>query len=215
MTIASISQDLHRFIRRVGTLTNKQAYICDVDWDDQPVDRFWVDIKPNSGYYEGGVFRFKVILPSDYESDDPPTVICETPIYHPNINTTSRPVLGLESNVCLSILDNGTWKRKYGLESIVKSLVYLVKNPNIDSPLTPGFSDTTMEDFARNVEQFVSLGSSADALDLLTLDDDDDDENQDDDDEIEDSRSVDSDGYVRYPEEDDPYELGACWLGPE
>ena len=158
-----------------------------------------------------------MILPSDYESDDPPTVICETPIYHPNINTTSRPVLGLESNVCLSILDYGTWKRKYGLESIVKSLVYLVKNPNIDSPLTPGFSNNTMEDFERKVKQFVSLGSSTDALDLLTLDDDDDDEIQDDDDddEIEDSRSVDSDGYVRCPEEDDPYELGACWLGPE
>ena len=61
MTIASISQDLHRLIRRVGTLTNKQASVCEVDWDDQPVDRFWVDIKPNSGYYEGGIFRFKVI----------------------------------------------------------------------------------------------------------------------------------------------------------
>ena len=59
--MANVAKDLHRLIRRVGKLTDGQASICDLDWDDLRIDSFKVEIKPNSGYYKGGSFKFKVI----------------------------------------------------------------------------------------------------------------------------------------------------------
>ena len=110
-----------------------------------------------------------MILPSDYESDDLPTVVCQTPIYHPNIDTS---VIGDCTNVCINILDEDLWKRKYGLECLVKSLVYLVKNPNIGSSLVYGFDATTKETFERKVEKFMKMIPSATSISMLSLDDD-------------------------------------------
>ena len=64
------------------------------------------------------------------------------------------------------------WKRKYGLECLVKSLVYLVKNPNIGSPLVYGFDATTKETFERKVEKFMKMDTSAASISMLSLDDD-------------------------------------------
>ena len=58
--MTSIAKELHRLIRRVGKLTDGQASVCDLDWEDGEVDNFIVEIRPNSGCYEGGLFKFRV-----------------------------------------------------------------------------------------------------------------------------------------------------------
>ena len=55
-----IAKDLHRLIRRIGKVTDGQAIVCDLDWEDGQVDSFRVEIRPNDGYYKGGVFTFRV-----------------------------------------------------------------------------------------------------------------------------------------------------------
>lgn len=152
--MTAVAKDLHRLIRRVGKLTDGQASVSDLDWEDGRVDSFRIEIRPNSGYYNGGVFKFKIELPSDYESDDPPQVYCETDIYHPNIDTTELEYGSCDSNVCLNLLDTGTWNRKFGLEGAVLGLVFLFHNPNLSDPLTPGI-DGNIEEFEENVKRYM------------------------------------------------------------
>ena len=55
-----IAKDLHRLIRDIGELTDGQATVSELDWEDGQVDNFTVEIRPNDGYYKGGVFEFIV-----------------------------------------------------------------------------------------------------------------------------------------------------------
>lgn len=154
--MTSIAKELHRLIRRVGKLTDGQASVCDLDWEDGEVDNFIVEIRPNSGCYKGGIFKFRIFIPSDYESDEPPTVHCETDIYHPNIDTTDLEYDTTGCNVCLNLLDRGTWSRKFGLEGVILGIVFLIYNPNLTDPLTPDFdSGLTIEDFEENVKKYM------------------------------------------------------------
>ena len=58
--MASVSKEFHRLLKRVGKLTDGQASIADIDWDDGELKNFYVTITPNSGYYKSGRFRFEV-----------------------------------------------------------------------------------------------------------------------------------------------------------
>ena len=98
----------------------------------------------------------QIFIPSDYDSDEPPTVHCETDIYHPNIDTTDLEYDTTGCNVCLNLLDKGTWSRKFGLEGVIIGIVFLMYNPNLSDPLTPDFdSGLTMEDFEENVKKYM------------------------------------------------------------
>ena len=58
--MAVIAKYLHRLIRDIGELTDGQATVSELDWEDGRVDNFTVEIRPNDGYYKGGVFEFIV-----------------------------------------------------------------------------------------------------------------------------------------------------------
>ena len=82
-------------------------------------------------------------------------MFCETDIYHPNINTRHSTTFDGASNVCLNLLDSGTWDRKYGLEGVVLGIVYLLHHPNLSSPLY-GLSDSwEKETFEENVTKYM------------------------------------------------------------
>jgi hypothetical protein len=76
-----------------------------------------------------------------------PSVVCTTPIYHPNID-----VAGGDENVCVSLLNE--WTETCTLEDMVQALLFLIHNPNADDPLsqlTQGLTHEEFEDKARAI----------------------------------------------------------------
>jgi hypothetical protein len=56
----SVTKEFHRLLKRVGKLTDGQASIADIDWDDGILTKFYVTITPNHGFYKSGNFKFEV-----------------------------------------------------------------------------------------------------------------------------------------------------------
>lgn len=55
-------------------------------WDDpNALHQFTVIVRPNAGIWKSGRFRFRVIVPDDY-NNSPPSITCLTPVWHPNIS---------------------------------------------------------------------------------------------------------------------------------
>ena len=57
---------------------------------------------------------------------DAPKVLCETLVYHPNID--------MEGHVCLNILRED-WKPVLTITSVIMGLQFLMLEPNADDPL--------------------------------------------------------------------------------
>eukprot|EP01156_Anaeramoeba_ignava_P018511 Anaeramoba_ignava/a91996_389.p1 GENE.a91996_389~~a91996_389.p1 ORF type:complete len:170 (+),score=55.51 a91996_389:31-540(+) len=93
--------------------------------DKNDVLNFKITMKPQEGIYKNGAFTFSFKIPTDYPHIAP-KVLCETKIYHPNIDT--------EGNICLNILRD-EWKPILTLNSIVYGLQFLFLEPNPDDPL--------------------------------------------------------------------------------
>ena len=74
---------------------------------------------PKNSPYEGGVFRFEVVIPTGYPMY-PPKVKCKTEIYHPNIS---------KSYVCAETLQDG-WSPAMGLKQLFMSLYAIMFAPN-------------------------------------------------------------------------------------
>ena len=75
--------------------------------------------------WRGGRYTFKLTVPPEYPHK-PPKAHCETPVYHPNIDT--------EGKVCLNIL-RADWKPVLDTQAIVHGLIFLFLEPNPDDPL--------------------------------------------------------------------------------
>jgi len=86
---------------------------------------FIVEVKPDSGFWNGAKYPFTFVIPALYPHD-PPKVTCTTKIYHPNIN--------LQGNVCLNILRED-WKPVLDINAVIYGLIYLFYEPNPDDPL--------------------------------------------------------------------------------
>ncbi|KAH7845364.1 hypothetical protein Vadar_001191 [Vaccinium darrowii] len=86
---------------------------------------FQVTIRPDEGYYRGGLFRFSFKVSPIYPHEAP-KVKCNSKVYHPNID--------LEGNVCLNILRED-WKPVLNINTIVYGLYHLFTEPNHEDPL--------------------------------------------------------------------------------
>jgi ubiquitin-conjugating enzyme E2 M len=75
---------------------------CKLDFYQGKEDlmNFRLRIKPDDGIYRNGVFVFNFKVPASYPHDAP-KVLCETTVFHPNID--------MEGHVCLNILRED-WK---------------------------------------------------------------------------------------------------------
>jgi len=105
---------------------------------------FKVKISPDDGIYRGGSFVFDFKIPSSYPHDAP-KVLCETQVYHPNID--------MEGHVCLNILRED-WKPVLTIQSIIMGLQFLMYDPNPDDPLNKDAADALTTD-KRKFEQTV------------------------------------------------------------
>jgi ubiquitin-conjugating enzyme E2 M len=81
-------------------------------------------LKPNMGYWTGGIFEFKFDVPTKYPFEGP-KVTCIDRIWHPNID--------LDGGVCVSVLR--PWKPTYSIQIILFGLLFLFSHPNPNDPL--------------------------------------------------------------------------------
>lgn len=112
---------------------------------------FIIMIKPDSGYYAHGVFRFTFAVPAMYPHE-PPKVRCEQKVYHPNID--------LDGNVCLNILRED-WKPVLSISSILFGLSLLFAEPNPHDPLNKEAAEElvrTPRNFELNVRRAMQGG---------------------------------------------------------
>ena len=73
----------------------------------------------------GGKYDFTIRVPPEYPHK-PPVAHCDTPVYHPNIDT--------EGNVCLNIL-RADWKPVLDIGNVIMGLIFLFLEPNPNDPL--------------------------------------------------------------------------------
>ena len=112
--------------------------------DPADIMNFKIKISPYDGLYKDGCFSFDVKVPKSYPHDAP-KVLCETQVFHPNID--------MEGHVCLNILRED-WKPVLTINSIVMGLQFLMLEPNADDPLNKKAAQLMVDDsaqFARTV----------------------------------------------------------------
>ncbi|XP_060607035.1 uncharacterized protein LOC132759302 [Ruditapes philippinarum] len=152
----SVTKEFHRLLKRVRKLTDGQASISDIDWDDGNLSKFYVTIIPNNGLYKSGKFKFRIGIPDEYPAI-PPVVWCNTEIYHPNIDTRDIDVSDEGTNVCLNVLESGTWSSSFGLEGTILGLLFLMHNPNLEDPLSSHFEGNDDDEcFRENVKKYMA-----------------------------------------------------------
>ena len=84
-------------------------------------------VGPSGTPYEGGVFKLKIVFPTDYPFK-PPKIIFTTPIYHCNISS--------KGDICLDILKDN-WSPALTASKVFLSISSLLNDPNPNDPLEP------------------------------------------------------------------------------
>ena len=82
-------------------------------------------IGPSETIWEGGVFKIKVTLPSDYPFS-PPKMEFDCNMFHPNVYRNG--------SICVDILRASEWAETMKLVDAVRSLMVLLQDPNPSSP---------------------------------------------------------------------------------
>merc|ERR1712070_453662 len=100
---------------------------------------FKVTVSPDEGIYRGGRFVFDFKVPASYPHDAP-KVLCETTVFHPNLD--------MEGHVCLNILRED-WKPVLTIQSVLMGLQFLMLEPNADDPLNKEAANMLAQDRQR------------------------------------------------------------------
>ena len=108
----------------VSELKNEKGIAVEFP-DKADIMNFKIKILPYDGYYKDGTFVFDIKVPKSYPHD-PPKVLCETQVFHPNID--------MEGHVCLNILRED-WKPVLDINAVIYGLIYLFYDPNPNDPL--------------------------------------------------------------------------------
>ncbi|KAL8261211.1 hypothetical protein R6Q59_025260 [Mikania micrantha] len=112
---------------------------------------FEVTIRPDEGYYIGGMFTFTFQCSPMYPHDAP-KVKCKAKVYHPNID--------FDGNVCLNILRED-WKPILNINTIIYGLYHLFTEPNHEDPLNADAAAMLRDNprlFALNVRRAMAGG---------------------------------------------------------
>ena len=114
------------------------------------------DLSKEDSFWRGGKYKFTVTVDSEYPHK-PPRVHCDTPVYHPNIDT--------EGNVCLNIL-RADWSAVLGVTPVILGLLFLFIDPNPNDPLNKDAAKVqreNMSQFKENIRRSL-MGYSIDGV---------------------------------------------------
>jgi len=146
-----VAPGLIRMQKDVSELKNERG--TEVSFPDKDdIMNFKIIISPYDGHYKGGRFVFDCKVPKSYPHD-PPKILCETQVYHPNLD--------MEGHVCLNILRED-WKPVLTINSIIMGLQFLMLEPNADDPLNKGAAKQMIDDprsFASLVDRTMRGGN--------------------------------------------------------
>lgn len=102
---------------------------CKLTTDKNDIMNFKGLYTPDSdSLWYGGKYEFTISVPDSYPFN-PPKVMCNTKIYHPNID--------FKGNVCLNILKED-WKPTLNVSTVIAGIYFLFTDPNPNDPLNHG-----------------------------------------------------------------------------
>ena len=113
---------------------------------------FRIEIKPSENYWRGGTFTFTFKIPDSYPHE-PPKVLCDQKVYHPNLDT--------QGNICLNVLRED-WSPVQTVTSVIFGLLFLFIDPNASDPLNSEAAKDLMQstaNFKANVRKAMMGGS--------------------------------------------------------
>ena len=113
---------------------------------------FRIEIKPSENYWRGGTFTFTFKIPDSYPHE-PPKVLCDQKVYHPNLDT--------QGNICLNVLRED-WSPVQTVTSVIFGLLFLFIDPNASDPLNSEAAKDLMQstaNFKSNVRKAMMGGS--------------------------------------------------------
>jgi len=144
-----------RILKETQKLATEKVPGIDVEVNPTNYKHFFVKIHgPSNTPYEGGVFNAELLLTDEYPMN-PPKVVFNTKIYHPNIDNLGR--------ICLDILKD-KWSPALQIRSVLLSIQALLSSPNPDDPLNNEAANQWKNDEAgalKKAKDFTSLYAKA------------------------------------------------------
>lgn len=143
---AVVLRQYRDLVKTIESFSSGQAFVGTGDDDNYTI--IPVTIAPSDGPYRGGKFDFEIDVSDSEYPTTPPSILCKTAIYHPNIECEEG-----SGEVCLNLLDE-LWSSDMTLEDVVQGILFLFYNPNVEDPLSSMFDGgEDYDDFVRNVRK--------------------------------------------------------------
>lgn len=158
--LSSILFSLHSILNLDLVFTNADiaglsdfGTVATLDFPDKNnFTSFLAFLTPEEGYWMGARYKFTLTFPDDYPHK-PPKVLCNTKIYHPNID--------LQGNICINMLRED-WKPIFDINNIVIAVSHLFTDPEANDPLNKDAGNLLRNDkrmFASQVKKSLKGGS--------------------------------------------------------
>jgi ubiquitin-protein ligase len=142
-----------RILKEIKLASSSKLFDFFYDYNAKYGNAFtgYLRFSPCNNVYEGQQHLLSIHF--TYKSSEmktfpqnPPLVMFMTPIYHANISTGGV--------ICLDVLKQEKWSALYNIEHIFNSIILLLSEPNIHSPLNAEAAhDYKKDNFAMKVAQ--------------------------------------------------------------
>lgn len=125
-----VSPIINRIKKEITEMSQEPPENCSAGPENDSNILLWkaTIIGPSNSPYENGIFFLTITFPNDYPYN-PPNIVFNTPIYHPNINKSN-------GSICLDILKS-EWSPILTISKVLLSICSLLTDPNPKDPYEP------------------------------------------------------------------------------